>query len=483
MMSSEGSSLARSASRRPLWMLAAGVFATIGSCGSDAGTALVSGPPHADQEAPVLVIGMDGLEWDLLLPLLDSGDLPNMAKMMGRGAFGFLDTLHPTWSPRIWTSVATGKEPEEHGVLDFVHYSEDRTPLSLYTSEDRKVKAWWNILSEYGIQNDTIGWWMTFPVEPVDGVMVAQTNAPLGGNGPSKGLLREGVPAQVYPAALEQQVFDLMGQAEESLDLTLKEIFGSPEIFDDEARERWEDCRWAFRADSTYLAIALEQAKSGPAPLTAVYFGGTDVVGHRFFAAYKPEEFDLPEDGDEVRVFGDVIPSYYRYMDRVLGELVAAWPEDTTYFVLSDHGMVSQHEEVESRGGLHAKRKDGKTNMTHTGGHGRGEPGVLFAAGPLIQDTQALAPASQARDQLPTLGSVLDLCPTLLTIFGVPIASDMAGESLKDLLVASVTVLPAIPTHDDADWLANRPHTGLQPIDSAGRIDQLGDLGYLDEDE
>jgi hypothetical protein len=59
----------------------------------------------------------------------------------------------------------------------------------------------------------------------------------------------------------------------------------------------------------------------------------------------------------------------------------------------------------------------------------------------------------------------------------------MAGESLKDLLVASVTVLPAIPTHDDADWLANRPHTGLQPIDSAGRIDQLGDLGYLDEDE
>jgi hypothetical protein len=466
---------------------AVGILLAIGFLGSACRDAdrngLLYGKPQADGEAPILVIGMDGLEWDILLPLLHQGELPNMARMMDRGAFGYLETLHPTWSPRIWTSVATGKNPEDHGVLDFVHYAEDRTPISLYTSEDRKVKAWWNILSEAGIPNDTIGWWMTFPVEPVDGLMVAQTNAPVGGDGPSKGLLRDGVPAQVFPVSREGEVFNLMAQAEESLDETIAGIFGTPDLFSDEAQERWEDCRWAFRADSTYLKIALDCAKRGPAPMTAVYFGGTDVVGHRFFAAYQPGDYDLRSDSDEVRVFADVIPNYYRYMDSVLGDLVEAWPADTTFFVLSDHGMVSQREEVAKRGGLHAKRNDGKLNLTHTGGHGRGEAGVLFAAGPLILDLSESGPASLSSNELPTIGGVLDLCPTLLQIFGIPVGRDMAGGVWREMLAKSVTELPWIATHDDEAWRMARPHTGIQPTDSSGRIDQLGDLGYLDEDK
>jgi predicted AlkP superfamily pyrophosphatase or phosphodiesterase len=459
-------------------VLTMGLF--LGACGDSKPEPIAYGPKHASSAAPVLVVGMDGLEWDIMAPLLRAGELPNMASLMERGSYGLFGTMHPTWSPRIWTTVATGKNPEQHGILDFVHYDEDRTPLALYTSEDRKTKAWWNILSEAGVVNDTIGWWMTFPVEPVDGVMVAQTNAPVGAEGPSKGLLRVGVPAQVFPASLESQFFATMAAQELELDATIEQIFGKPNLFNPEARQRWEDCRWAFRADSTYLAIALERAKAGPAPLTAVYFGGTDIVGHRFFAAYKPGPFGFAKTSDEVRTFKDVIPAYYRYMDAVLGELLEAWPKDTTVLVVSDHGMVSQHEEIEKLAQYGAP-KSGKSKYSHTGGHGRAEAGVILAAGPLIKNQGAGFDAQLfTRSGLVTQGTVVDLCPTLLTIFGVPAGQDMAGQTMATVLVEGVKALPSIPTHDDADWLEARPHTGIQPVDSGGRINQLENLGYLD---
>ena len=43
----------------------------------------------------------------------------------------------------------------------------------LYTNRDRRAKALWNIFSDYGRLSHTIGWWMTYPVEPINGIMDA----------------------------------------------------------------------------------------------------------------------------------------------------------------------------------------------------------------------------------------------------------------------------------------------------------------------
>ena len=53
------------------------------------------------QVAPVLLVGMDGLEWDLVLELVDQGRLPHLAALMERGVYGELKTLVPTLSPNI----------------------------------------------------------------------------------------------------------------------------------------------------------------------------------------------------------------------------------------------------------------------------------------------------------------------------------------------------------------------------------------------
>ena len=116
--------------------------------------------------APVVLIGVDGFEWDVALPLIRAGRMPTLEGLMRRGTFGELSTQAPAKSPVIWTTVVTGKEPPKHGILDFTRFNENGERV-LYTSADRTTKALWNILSEAGQSISVIGWWNTFPVEAV----------------------------------------------------------------------------------------------------------------------------------------------------------------------------------------------------------------------------------------------------------------------------------------------------------------------------
>ena len=173
--------------------------------------------------APLLVIGVDGLEWDVILTMLPDGSLPNLARLMRRRIFGQLETLRNPSSPVVWTSMATGKILIKHRILDFIR-RDDEGKRQLYTNGDRKTKALWNILSDYGKRVAVIGWWMTYPVEEINGIMVAQTNT-LGGL-PWKGRLIEGLPGQVSPPAKQSDMMALLKRSHEGLPDLTNEMFG-----------------------------------------------------------------------------------------------------------------------------------------------------------------------------------------------------------------------------------------------------------------
>src|SRR5688572_14793998 len=73
------------------------------------------------ERPPVLLLAVDGLEWSVLLPMVQRGEMPALRVLMERGVFGKLETLQPTASPIIWTTIATGKGPDEHGIHGFVY--------------------------------------------------------------------------------------------------------------------------------------------------------------------------------------------------------------------------------------------------------------------------------------------------------------------------------------------------------------------------
>ncbi len=121
----------------------------------------------------VLLIGWDAADWKVINPLMDEGLMPTLNGMVNDGVIANLATLDPPLSPILWTSIATGKLADKHGILGFVEPDPNNMSVRPVLSLSRKVKAIWNILSQQGIKTHVVGWWPSHPAEPINGVMVS----------------------------------------------------------------------------------------------------------------------------------------------------------------------------------------------------------------------------------------------------------------------------------------------------------------------
>lgn len=427
---------------------------------------------------PALLIGIDGLEWATVSRLVDAGRLPTFRSLIERGTPGELEVTKPTLSPILWTSIATGVDSRKHGIRGFVKGKQATRDASgqastLNTSNDRRVKAFWNILSDAGRRVHTIGWWLTYPVEEIDGVMVAQVNTVTPamrrtGQGIWKGSLVEGLAGQIHPPTREADLLALVPRVDAAAPGLMRAIFGDfpPDRFAGAAKMLAES-EWAFRADSLYHRIALDVLRNDrPFDAVAVYFGGADVVGHRFWRHAYPKLYRFAPGSEEQAAYGKVVDDYYGYLDGVLASLLDAAPPDVNVLVVSDHGMSA------------IRRTNRFLKPALSGGHLSGPAAFFLAAGPDVRSAGPIA----ANARPPNLGSVLDVTPTLLALLGVPVGRDMDGKPITSLLQPAFLEshpVREVARHTGADWYARRPKPAVDDPGAGERIEQLRALGYL----
>lgn len=424
--------------------------------------------------SPVVLIGIDGLSWNVLLPLVRAGKAPNFEALMREGVAGRLATLEPTVSPSIWTTIATGRSPKVHGVHNFVETDPASGEMVPVTSNVRRVPALWNILSDYQRRVGVVGWWVTWPAEPVNGVIVSSYSRPVPLGGLWKGRLYEKLPDQTWPRELFGELEPILEHELADLDETTSRIF--PHV----ARRRGlrsaqlEQSKAAFLADRVFTASALHllaKADQPPFDFFAVYLNGVDVVGHRFWKFYRPQDFHYPIPERDQQLFGAIIPDYVMEVDRQLGRLVAAARrEGSTVMVVSDHGM-------------HAAR--GAVDNPHAGmsGHHTDAPdGVILAAGPLIRGARAggeQRPLPADAAAIPRLGTVFDVAPTILYLQGIPLSRKLEGHVMATILRPAL--LDVYPPGAVDSYPFKAPEAGkaiATQMDEALR-EQLRSLGYI----
>jgi predicted AlkP superfamily phosphohydrolase/phosphomutase len=397
----------------------------------------------------VFIIGIDGATWDRVDPLLAAGRLPTLGKLILEGTRAPLESMIPTVSPALWTTVATGKEFEQHGINDFTltvqEDGEESANIMHMTSNLRRTKALWNILGDVGKRSAFVGWWVTWPAEEVAGYMVS-SHIPLSQTGgrakPTKGTLSLDLEGQTWPPELFEQIRPLIRPSDSvTYDEAKRFMALRKEELD---RDIVAGFRWAFSADETYRAVSEYLLDRDPdIELWGLYFNGIDVVEHRYWKYNEPEAY-RPFDRSEIARFGHVIDRYYKYTDGLLGEILERRRPGDTFLIVSDHGF-------------------------HARGHKDAPYGMLIAAGRHIQ-----------KDAVPEHPRLIDLAPTVLALLGLPAAEDMPGRVLDELFTEDwrdAYPKERVPTYDTEGWTPQAPIAS--DVDEE-LMQRLHALGYLE---
>src|SRR5712692_295453 len=128
---------------------------------------------------PVIWLGLDGLDWEILDRLSSEGKMPNWTRLVAEGYSSRLTAFMPILSPVVWTTAATGVGPDVHRVLDFQEVDPKTGQKIPVSGRSRRVPAVWNLASAAGRKVGVVGWWATHPAEEVNGFFVSDHASPI----------------------------------------------------------------------------------------------------------------------------------------------------------------------------------------------------------------------------------------------------------------------------------------------------------------
>ena len=401
----------------------------------------------------VLLIGWDAADWKVIQPLLQAGEMPNLARLISSGVHGNLATIYPVLSPMLWTSIATGKRAYKHGVHGFTEPAPDGSGVRPVSVLSRKTKAVWNILHQTGHRCLVAGWWPSHPAEPINGVMVSNHFAPP----PAKpGEASPPLPGTIHPASLAKSLAELRVNAMELSGEFLRMFVPEYAKVDQAKDKRLHSLARVIAETMSIHGVATELLETQAWDFAAIYYCGLDHFQHGFMRYHPPR---LPWVSEEdFAVFQHVIANAYRYHDAMLGTLLASADEKTTVILLSDHGFHPDHLRV---GYIPAEPAGPAVEHRHYG--------IVCLKGPGVRVGEKLFGAS-----------LLDICPTVLSLFGLSPGKDMDGK----VLVTAFQEAPRVEPIESWDRVAgdagtHPPDARVDAVASAQAFQQLVELGYV----
>jgi hypothetical protein len=373
------------------------------------------------------VLAIDGLERRMAQHLVAGGEMPALGALLATGAHARL-TAEPERVPAIvWTTIATGRGPEAHGIqaADTRRITGLRTPVSLDAERSpftsalgaatdllrltrpqppsavlRSVKTFWNVASEKGLRVGVVNWWATWPADAVNGWIVTDRAA--------FKLEKGGSPdREVYPAEAFDRLRPLLDASEP-----------------DRAR----------RLDRFHLAATRALRADAPPDLEALYLPGLDIFTMQQLGEAPASDLALLD--SKLAAVRD----QYRFVDGLIGEAVAQLGPKDVLVLVGDPGRLA-------RGGTAAAE------------------GLFALYG------AAVAPGD--------LGAVSerDVAPTVLHLLGLPKSRELGGRVLESAL--SETFRRDQPVRLVDSYGRRPPSRSAQSDFDQDVLEQLKSLGYI----
>lgn len=409
----------------------------------------------------LLIVGWDAADWKIIDALFARGEMPNLRKLVVSGVRADLATLEPRLSPLLWTTIATGKTADKHGILNFIEPQPDGGGVRISSSTSRKTKALWNMLTQSNLNVNVLGWYASHPAEPIRGVCVSnlfQENPPA--------TAREPWPlpgGAVHPDDFAHRVSRQRMHPKQVVEAMLRPLIPKLERLDTGDSRLTTLRKLLAQCYSVHRSTLSVLTQNPNWDCTMVFYDSVDTIGHHFMEFHPPRMAHVSE--RDFTLLQDVMVGVYRLHDALLGELLKAAGSAVTVLLLSDHGFHSD--------ALRPKPVDVPTGERAAVEAAWHRPfGILTMAGPGVRQSKP--------DDRPISAGLLDITPTALTLLGLPVGRDMQGRVLVEAFDRAIT-----PTVCDS-WDNLPGEAGmhpaemrLDPFESHDALKQLIDLGYI----
>lgn len=405
----------------------------------------------------LLLIGWDAADWKIIGPLIAKGHMPGLKKIIDNGVYGNMSTMNPPYSPMLWSSVATGKTPDKHGVLGFIEVQPDRKGVRPVTANSRKSKAVWNIFHNQNLKSNVVGWWPSFPAEPINGVIVSDKFQKINKDRTKPSPLHK---KSIHPPSLAKELQDLrMFPWELTKEHILPFIPDAAKIDQEKKDNGLSSFANVMSENTSVHNAATYLLRETEWDFMAVYYDFIDHMCHGFMKFHPPRLGKVPQSQHDI--FKDVVNSSYRFQDMLLQRKLELIDDDTTVIVMSDHGFESGYKRM-----LEMPKITAAPALDHR------QFGIFAAMGPNIKKNEKLFGLN-----------LIDMAPTLLHHFGLPVGKDMDGKVILDMF-QELTPPKFIDSWEDVEGdfgqLEKREDEEWSDMET---MKQLIELGYIDKPE
>ena len=247
------------------------------------------------------VVGLDSATFDVIDPMIEAGELPNLAEIFGSGSRGVLrSTTHPL-TTQAWTTMLTGVNAGRHGMWDFCERDETGYRLRMVNGSYRRAPAVWDYLTAANRRVGIVNVPFTWPAAEVNGFFMAGLDAAARQQG------------MTHPASLISELEARFGKLEFDHGLPLNDE-GHIDLgrMRTAIEQKVDACLWLRERFDPDLLL--------------VVFMAADHMQHYGWLEWE-------EQGLESRV-----AAVYRLLDEAVGELKGALRPDENLMIVSDHG-------------------------------------------------------------------------------------------------------------------------------------------------
>ena len=408
----------------------------------------------------LLLVGWDSADWKIIHPLLDAGELPGLARLVDTGTSGNLTTLEPQLSPMLWTSIATGKMAYHHGVPGFTEVDPGNGAVVPVSAATRKCRTLWEILGERGLRSHVVSWFATHGEENHPGCVVSNMFCHLQNTKPGQDPSEwpEPPPGTYWPPELATAMNDLRISPHDIDPDQVIKLFVPGADAVDQAKDRrlWLLAEKLAEAFSVHNAATHLLENEPDWDFNAVYYRTVDEISHLFMPYHPPRMEGIPE--ADFELYKSVVTGIYKLHDLFLCRLIQLAGPDTAIVLVSDHGFHSDQ--------LRPKftpRVPAGITVWHR------PQGVFIASGPGFK-----------RDELVFGARLLDVAPTVLHWFGLPVGADMEGRVLEEVFDGPKRLVKTVPTWEPAKG-THRARKSLGAGADKALLEQFVALGYIDE--